>query len=379
MTTITVPLKSNAYAIMIGHDILPVLGAKLKKMKIGQDAVIITNPAIAQYHGKALISGLKKNGFTVKVLNVPPGERSKSAKTAFRLIEEIARYDSLKKIFIIAFGGGVVGDLAGFVAAVYKRGVPYVQVPTTLLAQVDSAIGGKTAIDLAVGKNLAGAFYHPKLVWSDVSVLSTLTKRQIRNGLAEVIKYGVIADAAFFRYVAKNYRRILGLDFRALVYVVEQSSRIKRDVVVADEKETKGMRTILNFGHTIGHAIEAAGSLNQYHHGEAIALGMRVAADISYRQKLCKAADVTALNELLSCIGLPERIQKVKTGDILRFMKHDKKFLSGKNRFVLMVRIGKVKVLENIPPAVITQAIKACQSFLNPLGNYPKLNPLSFE
>jgi 3-dehydroquinate synthase len=359
--TISVPLKSDTYSITVGHNILPALGAALKKLKIGIDAVVITNPAIYRYHGRALTSGLKENGFTVKVLEVPPGERSKSAQTAFRLMEDIARYDSLKNIFIIAFGGGVVGDLAGFVAAVYKRGIPYVQVPTTLLAQVDSAIGGKTAIDLAVGKNLAGAFYQPKLVWSDVGVLSTLTKRQIRNGLAEVVKYGVIGDRPFFRYVAQNYRGVLELDPRTLAYIVERSSRIKRDVVVADEKETKGIRAILNFGHTAGHAIEAAGKYNQYHHGEAVALGMRVAADISYQQKLCKAADVTELNGLLSRIGLPERVQKVATANILRLMKHDKKFLSGKNRFVLMSQIGKVEVLENIPPAVITRAIKACR------------------
>jgi len=199
--SIPVPLKANAYDIVTGHNILSKLGARLKSLKIGKDAVIITNPVIHKHHGKALISGLKKNGFSVKVLEVPAGERSKSAKTAFRLIEEIARYDCLKQVFIIAFGGGVVGDLAGYVAAAYKRGIPYVQVPTTLLAQVDSAIGGKVAIDLAVGKNLVGAFYQPKVVWSDVAVLSTLTKRQIRNGLAEVVKYGVIADQKFFKYV----------------------------------------------------------------------------------------------------------------------------------------------------------------------------------
>lgn len=359
MKSIPVPLKTNAYDIVIGHNILSKLGAKLKSLKIGQDAIVITNPVINKHHGKSLILGLKRSGFSVKVLEVPSGERSKSAKVAFRLIEEIARYDCFKKVFIIAFGGGVVGDLAGYVAAVYKRGIPYIQVPTTLLAQVDSAIGGKVAIDLSVGKNLVGAFYQPKIVWSDTAVLSTLTKRQIRNGLAEVVKYGVIADQKFFKYIVKNDQKLLHLDPDALMHVIRHSSRIKRDVVVADEKETKGIRSILNFGHTIGHAIEAAGKYNQYHHGEAIALGMRVAADISRQQNRCPAGDVSALNDILSQIRLPERIQKVKTSDILRLMKHDKKFLSGKNRFVLMTRIGKVKILENIPLTTITKAIKA--------------------
>lgn len=359
MRSIPVPLKTNAYEIVVGDHILPKLGDKLKSLRIGKDAVIITNPVIRKYHGNALTSGLKKNGFSVKVLEVPSGERSKSARVAFRLIEDIARYDQMKKVFIIAFGGGVVGDLAGYVAAAYKRGIPYVQVPTTLLAQVDSAIGGKVAVDLAFGKNLVGAFYQPRIVWSDVALLSTLTKRQIRNGLAEVVKYGVIADARFFQYIAENYKSLLGLDPESLVHVVERSSRIKRDVVVADERETKGVRTILNFGHTIGHAIEAAGKYNRYHHGEAVALGMRVAAAISYRKGMCDAKDVSTLNEMLSRIALPECIRNVKTSDILRVMKHDKKFISGTNRFVLMTRIGKVKVSENIPPSVIMKAVKA--------------------
>jgi len=361
MRSIPVPLKANAYDIVVGDHILSKLGAQLKSLKIGKDAVIITNPVIRKYHGKVLISGLKRHGFSVKVLEVPAGERSKSAKVAFRLIEEIARYDQLKKVFIIAFGGGVIGDLAGYVAAAYKRGVPYVQVPTTLLAQVDSAIGGKVAIDLAFGKNLIGAFYQPRIVWSDVALLSTLTKRQIRNGLAEVVKYGVIADAKFFKYIAKNTKNLLGLDPKSLIYVVQHSSCIKRDVVVADERETKGIRTILNFGHTIGHALETAGQYNQYHHGEAVALGMRVAAHISYQKKMCGLRDVSALNETLSMLALPERIRNVKVSDILRIMKHDKKFLSGVNRFVLMARIGKVKVLENISLGRIKKAIKVYQ------------------
>jgi len=361
MKTISVPLKSNKYNIVVGRNMLSKLGLRLKGLKIGKDAIIITNPAINKFHGKALISGLKKSGFSIKVLEVPAGERSKSVKVAFRLIEEIARYDCFKKVFIIAFGGGVVGDLAGYVAAAYKRGIPYVQVPTTLLAQVDSAIGGKVAIDLPMGKNLVGAFYQPHLVWSDISVLSTLTKRQVRNGLAEVVKYGVITDQSFFKYITLNYVKLLNNDSQALMYVVERSSRIKRNIVVEDEKDINGKRAILNFGHTIGHAIEAASKFNRYDHGEAITLGMRCAADISYQKKLCSNDDVSRLNHLLSCIGLPEHIQKIKTLDIFRFMKHDKKFLSGKNRFVLMTRIGKVEIFENISRKMIAKAIKICK------------------
>ncbi len=361
MKTVHVPLKTNPYNIIVGDKILSKLGAKLKSLNIGKDAVIITNPAIKKYHGKVLMSGLKKNGISAKVIEVPAGERAKSAKVAFRLIEEVAHYDQLKQVFIIAFGGGVIGDLAGYVAAAYKRGIPYVQVPTTLLAQVDSAIGGKVAIDLPCGKNLVGAFYQPKLVWSDISTLSTLTKRQVRNGLAEVVKYGVIADKKFFQYILANYKKLLALDPRALVHVVQRSSCIKKDVVVADEKETRGIRATLNFGHTIGHAIESAGKYNQYHHGEAIALGMRVAAHISHQKRICKASDVALLNDLLSAIVLPQQIRGANTSAILRFMQHDKKFITGKNRFVLMTKIGKVKLVENIPLMTIKKAIKAFQ------------------
>jgi 3-dehydroquinate synthase len=361
MKVIPVRLKTDPYDIVVGNGILSGLGAKLKNQNIGKNAVVITNPIIHQCHGQALTAGLKQNGFSVKVLEVPAGERSKSVKAAFRLITEIARYDQLKKIFIIAFGGGVVGDLAGYVAAAYKRGVPFVQVPTTLLAQVDSAIGGKVAIDLPYGKNLVGAFYQPKIVWSDTAVLSTLSQRQIRNGLAEIVKYGVIADKGFFQYVAKNYKRLLALDAPAIEHVVQRSSRIKRDVVVADEKETKGIRSILNFGHTVGHAIEAAGKYNQFHHGEAIALGMRVAAHISYQKNICLREDVEALNAVLSNIGLPQRIRGVTTSAILRYMQHDKKFLAGKNRFVLMKGLGAVKLVEGVPLGMIRKAIQTCQ------------------
>ncbi|HQP10040.1 MAG TPA: 3-dehydroquinate synthase [Candidatus Omnitrophota bacterium] len=361
MKTIPVRLKIDPYDIVVGNGILSKLGGRLKSLDIGTNAVIITNPAVKKHHGKVLISGLERDGFSVKVLEVPAGERSKSAKSAFRLMEQIARYDQLKKIFIIAFGGGVVGDLAGYVAAAYKRGVPYVQVPTTLLAQVDSAIGGKVAVDLPFGKNLAGAFYQPKVVWSDTATLTTLPQRQIRNGLAEIVKYGVIADKEFFQYVAGNYKKLLDCDPRALEHVVWHSSRIKRDVVVADERETKGLRSILNFGHTIGHAIEAAGKYNHYHHGEAIALGMRVAADISCQKKMCPKHDVESLNEILSRIGLPQRIEGVKTSDILRFMRHDKKFLAGRNRFVLMARLGKVRLVEGVSPDMIHRAVRSCQ------------------
>jgi len=355
---IKVNLKDNSYKIVVGDKILSQTGQSARSLQLGEDAVIVTNRYIHKTHGKSLISGLKKTGFTVKVFEVADSEKSKSVAVAFDLLNKIASYDINKKIFIIAFGGGVVGDLAGFVAAVYKRGVPYIQVPTTFLAQVDSAIGGKTAIDLSVGKNLVGAFYQPKLVLSDVSVLSTLSLRQIRNGLAEVVKYGVIADKNLFAYIFRNYKKLLSLDSKALGNVVLSSSQIKARVVSFDEKEAKGLRMILNFGHTVGHAIETAAGYKLYHHGEAIALGMRIAADIAHQMGLFSQNNCLLLETLLSNIGLPERIKNVSLARILAAMAHDKKFQAGKNRFVLPVQIGKVKIVEGVAVDVIQAAIR---------------------
>ncbi len=357
MKIVNVALKENSYRIVIGQHILPRLGQALKGLNIGRDALIITSRVIRRHHGAALASSLKENGFCVKFFEVPDGEQSKSVKTAFSLIERIACYDCGRQSFIVAFGGGVIGDLAGYVAAVYKRGVPYIQVPTTFLAQIDSAIGGKTAIDLVAGKNLVGAFYQPRIVWSDVAVLATLDKRQMRNGLAEAVKYGMIADSKLFTDIARHYQELIERRLGVLESVVIQCSRIKTAIVTKDERETQGIRTILNFGHTVGHAIEAAGDYRRYHHGEAVALGMRVAAAISYQRGMLGNKDLDALNRLLSDIGLPQKIKGLSVADIIAVMRHDKKFKGGKNRFVLAQKIGQVKIVTEIPPSVIRYAI----------------------
>lgn len=358
MKTIAVSLKENPYKILIGADTLSALGRHIKLLNIGKDAIVITTAGIKRLHGKTLTESLKRHGFTVKEFMVPDGEQSKSAKVAIDLIEKIASYDVFKKVFIVAFGGGVIGDLAGFVAAAYKRGVPYIQVPTTFLAQIDSSIGGKVAVDLSVGKNLMGAFYQPRMVYSDVSVLKTLNKRQIQNGFAEAVKYGIIDDPNLFGFIEKNYLKALKGDAAVLRHLVGRCSQIKTDVVLADEKETKSIRTILNFGHTIGHAIEAAGAFKQYDHGQAIAIGMRMATDISFQLNMIGQETADRINQILTKIGLPERVEKQSVKRILKLMMHDKKFISGKNRFVLVSRIGKVKVMEGIPINVIKASIK---------------------
>jgi len=354
-----VDLKENPYEILVGSGILKDLGAVLKPLRLGRDAFIVTNPIIRRYHGRQISAALKAHGFSVSFIEVKSGEKSKSARTAFQVISRVAALSLRKAPFIVAFGGGVVGDLAGFVAAVYKRGIPFVQVPTTLLAQADSAIGGKVAVDLPVGKNLVGAFYQPSLVVSDVNVLSTLDKRQIRNGLAEIVKYGVIADKFLFHYIEMNAAKALSLHPMIMTEIIQSCSRIKARVVAADEKETKGLRTILNFGHTVGHAIEAANQYKNYHHGEAVALGMRAAAGISCRMGMLEDADARRINAVLTALGLPEKIRGIPCAQVLKCMAFDKKFKAGENRFVLATGIGSVRVIERINPRVIRSAVNA--------------------
>ncbi|MBF0478772.1 MAG: 3-dehydroquinate synthase [Candidatus Omnitrophica bacterium] len=358
MKTIQVKITSNPYFIIVGNGILKDIGQHIKALKCGQDAVIITNSAINKLYGGIVSKSLKAQGISSHVIEVADGEKSKQFKVAIDVIQKIAQFDVYKKPFIIALGGGVVGDLSGFVASIYKRGIPYIQVPTTLLAQIDSAIGGKTAIDLPVGKNLVGAFYQPRMVYSDVAVLKSLDQRQILNGFSEAVKYGVICDVNLFSFLEKHYSKLLQADLKLLELVVAECSKIKAEVVALDEKETIGLRTILNFGHTVGHAVEAASKFGRYQHGEAVALGMRAAAMISLELKLVPKKDVVRLNQLLTDMGLPETIQNVQLSDIMSLMRRDKKFISGKNRLVLMRKIGKVEVIEAIPSHIIESALR---------------------
>jgi len=354
MTRVRVALKERSYDILVGKGALGSLGKEALRLKLGDSAYIITNPLIKRLHGKKVEEDLKRSKIDYRFRLIPDSEKSKSLTQAYRLIEELTRYDKKRKVFIVALGGGVVGDLSGFVASIYKRGIPYVQVPTTLLGQVDSAIGGKTAVDLKTGKNLVGAIYQPKLVCSDTGLLKTLSRRQLQAGLAEVIKYGIIKDPAFFRYLEKNYRNVLGLKSPAIEKIVATCSRIKAGYVSADEKENKGIRTELNFGHTLGHAIEAAGNYSGYNHGEAVALGMLIAADISRKVGLASERDVKRIGSLIKKAGLPVKIKRgLALKKIIAAYYRDKKFRGRKNRLVLIRSIGKAVVREGIPLGLI--------------------------
>lgn len=358
MKKISVALKERSYPIVVGSGALSMLGRMAKNARIGSDAIVISNPVVRGLYGSRLKRVLASSSINAIFLDVADTEKSKSQKTAFELIAKIAKFDVGRKVFIVALGGGVVGDVAGFVAAIYKRGVAFVQVPTTFLAQIDSAIGGKTAIDLPAGKNLVGAFYQPRFVLSDIAVLGSLSDRQLRNGLAEAIKYGAICDRSLLRFIEKNLFRILSRDAQALEYVVARCSAIKARIVAKDEREVLGVRTILNFGHTLGHGIETACRYGRYQHGEAVALGMRMASYLSVQRGLLSKSDHQQLERLLTAAGLPSVIKGVSARAIMDAAAHDKKNISKKNRFVLLQGLGRATVREGIPCALIERAIR---------------------
>ncbi|TBR16026.1 3-dehydroquinate synthase [bacterium] len=358
MRKIKVNLGERSYDIIIGSGILSKVGSYIASLNMGSHAYVITNKLISKKYAHLVCKSLEKNGISCKINNIKGNEGSKSLSVAGKVLNDLTRYGVGKKIFIVALGGGVVGDLAGFVASFYKRGVAYVQIPTTLLAQVDSSIGGKTAIDLPQAKNIIGSFYQPKLVFADTAVLKTLPKRQLQNGLAEVIKYAAIKDKALFLYLLKNYAKALSYNSAVLNFIIYRCAKIKAQIVSKDEKETKGLRTILNFGHTIGHAIEAAGKYKKYSHGQAVALGMIVAADISRRLALLKDGQYSELCSLIKKTGLPAKAKGVSFNNIMRLYLHDKKFIGSKNRFVLLKSIGNALVLSDIPPGIINSSIK---------------------
>jgi 3-dehydroquinate synthase len=359
MKIIKVKLGERTYEIIIGNRILGGLGKHIQRLKIGDSAYIITNAFLKRKYGKILISALNKNKISYKFRLIPDSERSKSIILASCIIQDLVGFDKNKRVFIIALGGGVVGDLAGFIASIYKRGVPYIQIPTTLLAQVDSSIGGKTAVDTQEAKNIIGAFYQPRLVLSDISLLSSLNLRQLRAGLAEVIKYAAIENRQLFSYLEKNHQKILSKEKKSLEFIVSRCSAIKAKVVEKDEKEKKGLRTILNFGHTLGHAIEAASNYKKYNHGEAITLGMLIAADISIRLKLLKDSRILGrIEKLIFKVGLPIKIKGISLRSIIKSHYHDKKFRGTKNRLVLLKDLGKVKVVTGVPLEIIKEALK---------------------
>ena len=355
MKKVKVRLDSHSYEIHIGSGVLRQTGHQLKELGFAGKVVIITNPIVKKLYGNALKQSLTKDGFTAIILEVPDGEEQKSLETTGRLYHELTEHYAERTTPILALGGGVIGDLAGFVAATYMRGVPLVQIPTTLLAQVDSSIGGKVAVNHGQLKNKIGAFYQPRLVITDIDTLKTLPAKELANGLAEVIKSAVIWDKEFFAYLETNLDRIKSLDAGFLEETVFRSVGIKAEIVEKDEKDL-GLRGILNYGHTIGHAIESASDF-KVEHGEAIAIGMLAAGRISSQMGMLDQNELDKLKCVIKKAGLPTEIPELQVKRLLQAIKHDKKILEGKIRFVLPISIGKASITDEVSPSLIEQAL----------------------
>jgi len=355
MREIKVRLGTNSYDIHIGSGLLTQTGHQLKESGFADKLVVITNPIVKALYGDALKQNLIAEGFTVTILQVPDGEEQKSLEAAGRLYSELTDFYAERMTPILALGGGVIGDLAGFVAATYLRGVPLTQIPTTLLAQVDSSIGGKVAVNHGQLKNKIGAFYQPMLVISDISTLTTLPTKVLIDGLAEVIKSAVIGDKEFFTFLEKNLNKVKSLDDEVLEEVVFQSAKIKAEIVEKDEKDL-GVRSLLNYGHTVGHAIESTSDF-KVQHGEAVAIGMLAAARISNKLGILDKNELIRLKSVIQSAGLPTQMPNLEVEKIIQAIEHDKKVLRGKIRFVIPKSIGSVFITDEVSLSLIKEVL----------------------
>jgi 3-dehydroquinate synthase len=342
MQTVRVAAASRSYPIHIGRGLIAqpdLVAGAIPQRRVA----IVTNETVAPLYLEQVAGPLEAAGVACVRIVVPDGEEHKDWATLDRVIGELLAHRCDRYTTIVALGGGVVGDLAGFAAATYQRGVPFIQVPTTLLAQVDSSVGGKTAINHPRGKNMVGAFYQPQLVLADMDTLATLPERELRAGMAEVIKHGAIRDAAFFAWLEANVERLVARDAAALAHAVQRSVEIKAEVVALDERET-GLRALLNFGHTFGHAIETGLGYGTWLHGEAVAAGMVMAAELSTRLGMLDAPSAERLRRLIERAGLPVAGPQLATDRYMELMSVDKKVQGGRPRFILLERLGSAVI-----------------------------------
>jgi 3-dehydroquinate synthase len=359
--TIRVRSSAGDYAVVCGRGLLCEVGREIARLGEFSSVHILSSPKVWKALGAKLKKGLGARR-DVAVHLFDDAEAAKNMATVEAIARKLARAGADRKSLVIAVGGGVVGDVGGFAAAAFLRGVSFVQVPTTLVAQVDSAVGGKTGVNLPEGKNLVGAFYPPKLVLVDPEALSTLPEREFRGGLAEVIKYGVIADARLFAFLEKNFELILRRDARALEHIIQRSIEIKADVVSKDERES-GLREILNFGHTFGHALESATGYKRFQHGEAVAWGMMCAALLGHEAAGTKADGVSRIVALVRRIGPLPGWPKVRPDELLQAMKADKKTRNGMVRFVLSRRIGEAASYDEVQPRAVLRVLRFAPHF----------------
>jgi len=343
-----VNLKNNGYFVCVGYP-LEEIGRKLSDKKFGKKVLVLTDKNVSTFYGKKVVQSLKKLGKKEVVLfEINPGEESKTFENTYKIICECFDFKMERIDTVLTLGGGVVSDLGGFVASIYLRGINFVACPTSLLAQVDASVGGKTGVDLPWGKNLVGSFYQPAFVYIDIKTLDTLPEREIKQGIAEVIKHGMIKSKNLIDFLEKFDFEKVKKKYR---YIVEENVKIKGEVVEKDEKE-KGLREILNFGHTFGHAVEIT-YLPKYTHGEAVALGMVGETFLSWKLGICKKETLDRLIKILKKYNLPYNVKEVKIRKVLSLMKYDKKVRQGKLRFVFPERIGKVKRGIEVTPGSI--------------------------
>lgn len=357
---VKVPLGSRSYPIYIGTDLLKRIGTFFRRHEVSKKIVVITDTTVARLYLRLVTSGLQRSGFIVYPVVIPSGESQKNLQRAERIFTQLLKWNIDRSGTIVALGGGVIGDLAGFVAATYQRGIAFVQIPTTLLAQVDSSVGGKVGVNHALAKNMIGAFYQPKFVLADTSVLKTLPRREIVCGLGEVIKYGIILGSKFFSFTEKSMKKALHADADILQTMVKQSCQLKAFVVSRDERES-GLRAILNFGHTVGHALERAGRYSSLKHGEAILYGMVAETFIAHSRSMISAAAKERIERCIAGIHLPKlSSSNFSFALLVKTMMMDKKSKDGKIRMVLPYEIGKV----SLPLPVHTDAIRAALKYL---------------
>jgi 3-dehydroquinate synthase len=350
--TLRVELDERGYDILVGPGLIGTAGEHIRPLMRRKQAVVVTDAIVAQAHLKPLIDSLDAAGIAHHSIILPPGEGTKDLAHFGRLVDDVLACNIERGTMVVALGGGVVGDICGFAAATLLRGIDFVQIPTTLLAQVDSSVGGKTAINTAAGKNLLGAFYQPRLVLADSGALATLPRRELLAGYAETVKYGLIADAGFFDWLDADARKVLELEPAALNRAVITSCRMKAEIVAQDERETGDARALLNFGHTFGHALEAeTGFGDALLHGEAVALGMVLAFDFAVRQGLCSGQDATRVRRHIAAMDLPTELGAISLAGrpdaLLAHMGKDKKVRDGKITLILPHRIGDAFVMRD--------------------------------
>ena len=348
MADVNIHVPGGSYNIHIAPGGLELAGKLVGGLGLTPRALIITDDNVAPLYGDKVLESLHRAGVHAELVSVNAGEAAKSLVVAEKLYTKAIQTGIDRRSPIIALGGGVVGDLAGFVAATFQRGVPFIQFPTTLLAQVDSSVGGKVAVNHPLGKNLIGLFYQPRLVLTDINTLTTLPGRELASGLAEILKHGLIADPDLFNFTISQAESLQACKGGPLSKVIERSCEIKADVVMRDERE-ESLRMILNFGHTIGHAVEAATGFTKYRHGEAVAIGMYGAALLSYRLKLCAASTVEAVNSALGRLGLPVSAPGCDPEELFAIVSRDKKKIGGSLHWVLIEDIGSVVIRADVP------------------------------